>query len=221
MGRAARRSSIRRPCREAGVISGESGAKDRDPRDPGEGRSNRSLPGDYKARSSRRAGGGGSSPSEDKANVESGVPEVTGRQRRFQIGGRRGTAGGDDRRGVENLLGNQFEIGGEASATAGPVGRDASASTDVQLRAQMLSYSRSRGLFAGVSLKGAALRQDQDSNQTFYGSRFRTRDIVLDGKATQPQSPTRCRSPRRPAGHGSRLGLGTGDWGSDWTGLAL
>jgi lipid-binding SYLF domain-containing protein len=93
-----------------------------------------------------------------------------------------------NRRGVENLLMNQFEIGGEASATAGPVGRDAGASTDVQLRAQILSYSRSRGLFAGVSLKGAALRQDQDANQAFYGSRFRTRDIVLDGKATTPQS---------------------------------
>jgi lipid-binding SYLF domain-containing protein len=92
-------------------------------------------------------------------------------------------------RGVENLLMNQFEIGGEASATAGPVGRDTAASTDLQLRAQMLSYSRSRGLFAGISLKGAAIRQDEDSNAVFYGSRFRTRDIVLDGKATQPQSP--------------------------------
>ena len=93
-----------------------------------------------------------------------------------------------NRRGLENLLQNQFEIGGEASATAGPVGRDAAASTDIQLRAEILSYSRSRGLFAGVSLKGAAIRQDQDSNQTFYGSRFRTRDVVLDGKATMPQS---------------------------------
>src|SRR5687768_9773532 len=93
-----------------------------------------------------------------------------------------------NRRGVENLLQNQFEVGGEASATAGPVGRDTAASTDVQMRAQILSYSRSRGLFAGISLKGAAIRQDQDGNQTFYGSRFRTRDIVLDGKATMPQS---------------------------------
>lgn len=93
-----------------------------------------------------------------------------------------------NRRGLENLLQNQFEIGGEASATAGPVGRDTAASTDIQLRAEILSYSRSRGLFAGVSLKGAALRQDQDGNQKFYGSRFRTRDVVLDGKATMPQS---------------------------------
>lgn len=93
-----------------------------------------------------------------------------------------------NRRGLENLLQNQFEIGGEASATAGPVGRDTSASTDIQLRAEILSYSRSRGLFAGVSLKGAAVRQDQDANRKFYGSRFRTRDVVLDGKATKPQS---------------------------------
>lgn len=94
-----------------------------------------------------------------------------------------------NRRGLENLLQNQFEIGGEASATAGPVGRDAAASTDIQLRAEILSYSRSRGLFAGISLRGAALRQDQDSNEKFYGTRFRTRDVVLDGKATMPQSP--------------------------------
>jgi lipid-binding SYLF domain-containing protein len=94
-----------------------------------------------------------------------------------------------NRRGVEHLLQNQFQIGGEASATAGPVGRDATAATDIQLRAEILGYSRSRGLFAGVSLKGAAIRQDQDANESFYGQRFRTRDIALDAKATTPQSP--------------------------------
>ena len=94
----------------------------------------------------------------------------------------------NNRRGLENLLKNQFEIGGEASAAAGPVGRDTSASTDIQMRAEMLSYSRSRGLFAGVSLKGASIRQDQDSNEKFYGSRFRTGDVVLEAKATMPQS---------------------------------
>jgi SH3 domain-containing YSC84-like protein 1 len=93
-----------------------------------------------------------------------------------------------NRRGLENLLQNQFKLGGEASAAAGPVGRDAEASTDIQLRAQIFSYSRSRGLFAGISLKGSAIRQDQDSNQTFYGNPLRTRDIVLDGKAPPPQS---------------------------------
>ena len=116
---------------------------------------------------------------------------LTGGSVGFQIGGQAVDVVlvVQNRRGLENLLQNQFEIGGEASATAGPVGRDTAASTDIQLRAEILSYSRSRGLFAGVSLKGAALRQDQDSNQTFYGSRFRTRDVVLDGKATMPQSP--------------------------------
>lgn len=93
-----------------------------------------------------------------------------------------------NRKGLENLLRNQFEVGGEASAAAGPVGRDTSASTDIQFRAEMLSYSRSRGLFAGVSLRGASIRQDQDANEKFYGSRFTTRDIVLDGKAVKPLS---------------------------------
>jgi lipid-binding SYLF domain-containing protein len=115
---------------------------------------------------------------------------LTGGSVGFQIGGQAVDVVlvVQNRRGLENLLQNQFEIGGEASATAGPVGRDTSASTDIQLRAEILSYSRSRGLFAGVSLRGAAIRQDQDSNQRFYGSRFRTRDVVLDGKATMPQS---------------------------------
>ena len=93
-----------------------------------------------------------------------------------------------NRRGLENLLQNQFKIGGEASATAGPVGRNAEAATDIQMRAEILGYSRSRGLFAGLSLKGSAIRQDQNSNESFYGKPFRTRDIVLDGKATHPQS---------------------------------
>ena len=91
-------------------------------------------------------------------------------------------------RGIENLALNTFKIGGDASVAAGPVGREATASTDYKLQAQILSYSRSRGLFAGISLKGAAIRQDTDSNRVFYGSPFRTRDVVLDGKATQPQS---------------------------------
>lgn len=93
-----------------------------------------------------------------------------------------------NRRGLDNFLSNQFEVGAEAGATAGPVGRDASASTDVLMRAQMLSYSRSRGLFAGISLKGASIRQDEDSNEKFYGSKLRTRDVVIDGKAGKPRS---------------------------------
>ena len=92
-----------------------------------------------------------------------------------------------NRRGLENLLRNQFKIGADGSVTAGPVGRSAEASTDIQLRAEILSYSRARGLFAGVSLNGAAIRQDLDANEAFYGEPHRTRAIVLDGGA-KPQS---------------------------------
>jgi lipid-binding SYLF domain-containing protein len=88
-----------------------------------------------------------------------------------------------DRRGLENLLSNQFKVGADGSVTAGPVGRSAEASTDIQMRAQILSYSRSRGLFAGVSLNGAAIRKDEDSNKAFYGEPLETKAIVLDGKA--------------------------------------
>lgn len=91
-----------------------------------------------------------------------------------------------NRRGLENLLRNQFKLGGEASVTAGPVGRDAGLATDIQLRAQILSYSRSRGLFAGVSLEGSSVRQDQDANEAFYGRRLRSREIVLDRAAAAP-----------------------------------
>lgn len=93
-----------------------------------------------------------------------------------------------NRRGVENLLKNQFKIGADASVAAGPVGRDAEASTDILLRAEILSYSRTRGLFAGVTLKGSAVRADRDANQRFYGQRYSTREIVLDrlGGAPDP-----------------------------------
>lgn len=91
-----------------------------------------------------------------------------------------------NRRGLENLLQNQFKIGAGAEVTAGPVGRAAEASTDIQMRAQILSYSRARGLFAGVSLNGAAIRQDRDANEAYYGDPFRTRAIVLDKRAKLP-----------------------------------
>jgi lipid-binding SYLF domain-containing protein len=87
-----------------------------------------------------------------------------------------------NRRGLENLLQNQFKVGADGSVAAGPVGRSAEASTDIQLRAEILSYSRARGLFAGVSLNGAAIRQDRDANEDFYGDPYRTRSIVLEGK---------------------------------------
>lgn len=91
-----------------------------------------------------------------------------------------------NRRGLEQLVRNQFKIGADASVAAGPVGRDASASTDIQMRAQILSYSRSRGLFAGVSINGTTIRQDRDANDRFYGLGFRTSQIVFEGKAGSP-----------------------------------
>jgi lipid-binding SYLF domain-containing protein len=91
-----------------------------------------------------------------------------------------------NRRGLEQFLRNEFKVGADASVAAGPVGREAEAATDLQLRAEMLSYSRSRGLFAGVSLEGASVSEDRDANGRFYGTEFRTREVVLDGKAGSP-----------------------------------
>jgi lipid-binding SYLF domain-containing protein len=80
--------------------------------------------------------------------------------------------------GIDNLLKNEFKIGGDASVAAGPVGRAAEASTDIALRAEILSYSRARGLFAGVSLNGSSIREDEDANQRFYGKPLRNSEIV-------------------------------------------
>ena len=93
----------------------------------------------------------------------------------------------NDRRGIENLVRNQFKIGADASVAAGPVGRDAQASTDIQLRAQILSYSRARGLFAGVTINGSTIRQDLDANERFYGKRMQSKEIVFDGAAGAPE----------------------------------
>jgi lipid-binding SYLF domain-containing protein len=80
--------------------------------------------------------------------------------------------------GMKHLLSDKFTIGGEATAAAGPVGRDASAQTDAMLNAEMLSYSRSRGLFAGISLEGATLRPDEESNRELYGRAATNREIL-------------------------------------------
>ena len=88
-----------------------------------------------------------------------------------------------NRRGLKKLLGNEFKIGADASAVVGPLGRDLEASTDILLSAEILSYSRTRGLFAGVSLEGATIRSDGDANERFYGEKLDTAAIVLDGEA--------------------------------------
>ena len=72
-------------------------------------------------------------------------------------------------RGANGILASKVKLGGDASAAAGPVGRDASAETDVTLRAEILSYSRARGAFAGVSLEGSTIRPDNDANERIYG----------------------------------------------------
>jgi lipid-binding SYLF domain-containing protein len=95
-----------------------------------------------------------------------------------------------NKRGVENLLRNEFKIGGEASATAGPVGREATASTDIQMRAEILSYSRSRGLFAGAAINGASVAEDTNANGAFYGQAYTSQDVVNGKVATTPAAAT-------------------------------
>jgi lipid-binding SYLF domain-containing protein len=91
-------------------------------------------------------------------------------------------------RGAGSILSSKVKLGADASAAAGPVGRNAQADTDVTMRAEVLTYSRARGLFAGISLDGSTLRPDNDANQLAYGSRMDARDIVLHGKVPIPNS---------------------------------
>src|SRR4029077_3513125 len=81
-------------------------------------------------------------------------------------------------RSASSILSSKVKIGGDASAAAGPVGRTASAETDVTLRAEILTYSRARGLFAGISLSGSTLRPDNDANESLYGKKLDAKDIV-------------------------------------------
>lgn len=87
-------------------------------------------------------------------------------------------------RGADSILSSKVKLGAGVSAAAGPKGRDASAATDVALRAEVLSYSRSRGLFAGMYLEGSTLRADKDANKRVYKSDMTAKDIVLEGKAS-------------------------------------
>jgi len=84
-------------------------------------------------------------------------------------------------KGADKLLSSKFTLGAEGSVAAGPVGRTATAQTDTQMHADILSWSRSQGLFAGVALEGATLRQDLDDNATLYGKRLENRAIVTTG----------------------------------------
>jgi lipid-binding SYLF domain-containing protein len=91
-----------------------------------------------------------------------------------------------NRRGAERLLSSKFTLGADASVAAGPVGRTASAETDAYMTAEILTYSRARGLFAGIALSGATLREDLDSNEALYGKKLTNKDIIEGGAAAPP-----------------------------------
>jgi lipid-binding SYLF domain-containing protein len=109
-------------------------------------------------------------------------------------------------RGASSILTSQVKLGGDVSAAAGPKGRSASASTDVTMRAEILSYSRSRGLFAGISLAGSTLRPDNDGNERLYGKGVSAENIVINSKIHAPSSAKLLvstlnkRSPRNMSG---------------------
>jgi lipid-binding SYLF domain-containing protein len=92
-----------------------------------------------------------------------------------------------DERGMHQLLSSKFELGGDASAAAGPVGRHASANTDWKLNAEILTYSRARGAFAGLTLNGASIRHDEDSTTAIYGRNVSNRRI-LSGEIAPPEA---------------------------------
>jgi lipid-binding SYLF domain-containing protein len=98
-----------------------------------------------------------------------------------------------NRTGMNRLLKDQFTLGGEGTVAAGPVGRDASAQTDAMMRAEMLSYSRSRGVFAGISLQGATMRQDNTADTEMYGRKISNKEI-LSGEVTPPAGATKLES---------------------------
>ena len=131
----------------------------------------------------RKAGGGWSAPA---------AVRVEGGSVGFQIGG----SETDvvllvmNASGAKKLLASKFTIGADANAALGPVGRDSSAETDAQMHAEILTYSRSRGVFAGVSLQGATLRPDEDWNKELYGKPLSNRDIVM-GDTPAPASAAR------------------------------
>lgn len=91
-----------------------------------------------------------------------------------------------NRSGADHLLSNKFTLGGEASVAAGPVGREAGASTDWKLNAQILSYSRSKGLFAGAVLKGVSISTDGSDMRSVYGENVSAKEVLRDNKVTAP-----------------------------------
>jgi lipid-binding SYLF domain-containing protein len=93
-----------------------------------------------------------------------------------------------NKRGADSILSSEVKLGGDVAAAAGPMGRSAAASTDASMRAEILSYSRSRGLFAGISLEGSTLRADNDGNERLYGKGTTAKAIVINSAIRPPAS---------------------------------
>src|ERR1700737_3130685 len=93
-----------------------------------------------------------------------------------------------NQKGADSILSSKIKLGGDASAAAGPKGRDVSANTDLWMRAEILSYSRSRGLFAGISLEGSTLRPDNKANERIYGRKVTAKAILLHNRVATPAS---------------------------------
>jgi SH3 domain-containing YSC84-like protein 1 len=107
-------------------------------------------------------------------------------------------------RGLQHLLSSKFELTGEGSVAAGPIGRQTSAGTDVLLRTEVLTYARSKGVFAGLTLEGAVVEQDNDSTRAVYGHNVRFRSI-LSGKVATPASGSAFLKAVSEAGHQARV----------------
>lgn len=93
--------------------------------------------------------------------------------------------------GANSVMSSKVKLGGDASVAAGPVGRDAAASTDIVMKAEILTYSRAQGLFAGVSLEGSTLRSDDGANKALYGKDLSAKEIVREGKVPPPPAAQR------------------------------
>jgi len=91
-------------------------------------------------------------------------------------------------RGVSSLIKSKVKLGADASAAAGPKGRTTAAATDVAMTAEILSYSRAKGLFAGVSLEGSTLREDSGANEDLFGQKVSAREIIIEGKVSTPEA---------------------------------
>ena len=91
-------------------------------------------------------------------------------------------------KGASSVMSSKVKLGADASAAAGPVGRTTSAETDVVMKAEILSWSRARGIFGGVSLAGSTLRSDDDANKNLYGQKLNAKDIVRAGKVKTPEA---------------------------------